>query len=61
MPRFTVAEVLHQHAYADVPVEWKMIYRSNNRNAYNQVTQITHLNFDWHMLDIFSYLEPKQI
>ena len=24
----------------------KNIYRSNNRNAYNQVTQITHLNFE---------------
>ena len=48
--QFTAAEVFHQHANTDVPVEWKN-YQSNNRNAYNQVTQITHLNFNWGMLD----------
>ena len=36
---FTATEVFHQHANTDVPVEWKMIYHWNNRNAYNQVTQ----------------------
>ena len=54
--RFTATEVFQQHANTDVPVEWKMIYHSNNRNAYNQVTQITHWNFNWGMLDVFPYL-----
>ena len=49
---FTAAEVFHQHANTYVPVEWKMIYLWNNRN---EVTQITHLNFDWGMLDVSSY------
>ena len=43
---FTAAEVFHQHVNTDVPVEWKMIYHSNDRIAYNQVTQMTHLNFN---------------
>ena len=38
--RFAATEVFHQHANTDVTVEWKMIYHSNNGNAYNQVTQI---------------------
>ena len=54
--RFTATEVFHQHANADVPVEWKMIYHSNNRNVYNQVTQITRLDFNWGMLDVSPYL-----
>ena len=33
-----------------------MIYHSNNRNAYNQVTQITPLNFNWGTLGVSSYL-----
>ena len=32
--RFSATEVSHQHANTAVPVEWKMIYYSNNRNAY---------------------------
>ena len=51
--RFTATEVFHQHANTDVPVKSKMIYHSNNSNAYNQVTQITHLNFNWGMLGIY--------
>ena len=51
--RFTAAEVFHQ---PDLPVEWKIMYYSNNRNAYNQVTQITDLNFNWGMLGVSSYL-----
>ena len=43
--RFTAAEVFHQHANTNVPVEWKIIYLSNNHNAYNQVTQITYFIF----------------
>ena len=58
---FTAAEVLHQHANTYIRVELNMIYHSNNRNAYNQVTQITHFNFNWGMLDVSSYLQPKQI
>ena len=54
--RFTAAEVFHQHANTDVPIEWKMSYNSNDWNAYNQVTQITHLNFNWGMLGVSSYL-----
>ena len=53
---FTATEVFHQHANTDVPGEWKMIYHWNNRIAYNQVTQIIHLNFDWGMLGVSSYL-----
>ena len=53
---FTATEVFHQHANMDVPVEWKMIYHWNNRIGYNQVTQITHLNFNWGMLGVSSYL-----
>ena len=34
----------------------KMIYHSNNHNAYNEVTQITHLNFNGGMLGVSSYL-----
>ena len=53
---FTATEVFHQHANTDVPVEWKMIYHWNNSVAYNQVPQITHLNFNWGMLGVSSYL-----
>ena len=56
---FTATEVFHQHANTDVPVEWKLIYHWNNRIAYNQVTQITHFNFNWGMLGVSSYLEPN--
>ena len=56
---FTATEVFHQHANTDVPVERKMIYHWNNRIAYNQVTQITHLNFNWGMLGVSSYLLPN--
>ena len=38
----------------------EVIDHSNNRDAYNQVTQITHLNFIWGMLGVSSYLWPKQ-
>ena len=34
----------------------KMIDLSSNHNAYNQVTQITHSNFNWGMLGASSYL-----
>ena len=52
----TATEVFHQHANTDVPVEWKMIYHWNDRIAYNQVTQITHLNFNWVILGVSYYL-----
>ena len=46
---FTAAKVFHQHANTDVPRWVTMIYHPNNRNAYNQVTPLTHLNFNWGM------------
>ena len=51
---FTAAKVFHQHANTDVPRWVTMIYHPNNRNAYNQVTPLTHLNFNWGMLDVSS-------
>ena len=33
--RFTAAEVFYQYLNTDVPVEWKIINHSHNRNAYN--------------------------
>ena len=53
--------VLHQHAQYSVPVEWKLIYHSNNHNSYNQVTWISHLNVNWGMLDLNSHSSPKHI
>ena len=51
--RFTA---LHQYTNTTVQVEWKIIYHPNNGNAYNQVTQITQLNFNWGMLGVSSDL-----
>ena len=52
-------EALVMYSTTNISVEWKKIYYSNNHNAYNQVTKIINLNFNWAMVYAYSYSSPK--